>query len=200
MHGDDGLPLLARPLDDGAGWELCSPGVGLYAQAPPRGCLLGPGSPAGVLVVLERPQSLRVPEGLAGYVDSDPPERRHLPVGYGTPLFRLRRDARNGLPGTGPSRAAGPEASGLVLRAPQAGRFWRRPEPGADLYLEAGAELRAGRTLGLLEVMKTFNPVKYQPGGELPERARLLRFLVEDGADVEEGQALAELEAAEGRG
>lgn len=200
MEPDDGIPLLARALEDGTGWELLSPGVGLYAEPPPRGCLLGPGARAGFLVVLERARPLRVPDAVAGYVGEDPPERRHLPVGYGTVLLRLRRTTGEGLlaPEAGVRDAV--ETSGLVLRAAQAGRFWRRPEPGAPPYVEAGAELRPGRTLGLLEVMKTFNPVKYQPGGELPERARLLRFLVEDGADVEEGQALAELEAGEGRG
>ncbi len=91
--------------------------------------------------------------------------------------------------------AAAGGATGLVVRAEQAGRFWRRPDPDAAAFTEEGAELKAGKTLGLLEVMKTFNPVKYQPGGGLPEVATAQRFLVEDGDDVEEGQALLELEA-----
>ncbi|RMH02200.1 MAG: biotin carboxyl carrier domain-containing protein [Planctomycetota bacterium] len=81
-----------------------------------------------------------------------------------------------------------------MVCAAQAGRFWRRPEPGAPPFLAAGDELAAGRTIGLLEVMKTFNPIKYQPGAGLPERAVVACFLVEDGEDVEEGTPLLELE------
>jgi len=191
MVRDDRLVLGTRRSEDG-GWELLAPDVGLYARAPERGSRRGPGETAGVLVVLQRAFRLVLPEGVAGFVDDPPPERRHLPVEHGQVLFRLVPDAE-----AAPAAAADQPAgdTGLAVRAPQAGRFWRRPEPGAAAYVEPGEELLAGRTLGLLEVMKTFNPVKYQPGGGLPERATVVRFLVEDGADVEEGQAVLELEA-----
>lgn len=193
MEGE-ALVLDARPLEDGSGWELLSPGVGLYADAPAAGSLKGPGQPAGCLVVLDRPHALLLPEGVAGTVATPPPERRHLPVGFGQVLFQVRAaaaEAVTGLPAAGP-RAEG--QAGPVVRAEQAGRFWRRPDPGAPEFAAPGDELAPGRTLGLLEVMKTFNPVRYQPGAGLPEQARLRRFLVDDGAEVEEGQALAEVE------
>ncbi|TAH35117.1 MAG: hypothetical protein EYC70_15140 [Planctomycetota bacterium] len=181
---DDTLFLKARPLSSGDGWELLSPGVGCYAQAPAAGARRGPRETAGVLVVLERSYRLLLPDGVAGYVLTPPPERKHLPVGFGTALFTLRAET------AGPAPAPAAAASGLkLLLSPQAGRFWRRPEPKAPQYVNVGDELGEGKTVGLLEVMKTFNPVKY--GG--PERARVRGFLVDDGAEVAEGQPLIEL-------
>lgn len=197
MSGDDVLELRARPLPDGSGWEILSPGVGYFAQAPELGARRGPREQAGVLLVLERPLRLVLPEGVAGSVASTPPERTHLPVGYGTPLFVLRAEAGPaGVPAAAASRggtaAVAPERK--VVTAPQAGRFWRRPEPKAPPYVQDGDELTEGRTLGLLEVMKTFNPVKYAAGGHLPARARVRRFLAADGGEVAEGQPLLELD------
>jgi acetyl-CoA carboxylase biotin carboxyl carrier protein len=187
----DSLDLIARRAEDG-GWELCAPTVGLYASAPERGCRRGPGEAAGCLLVLDRRVELRLPTGVAGFVDTAPPERRHLPAEYGQVLFRLVPDAE-AAPVVAAAEAEA--AAGLVVRSPQAGRFWRRPDPDSPAFAADGEALRAGRTLGLLEVMKTFNPVKYAPGGGLPETASVRRFLVEDGQDVEEGQPLLELEA-----
>ena len=45
--------------------------------------------------------------------------------------------------------------------------------------------------------MKTFTHVTYDPEagkGDLPERARLLRFLADDGQEVADGDGLAEVE------
>ncbi len=191
MVRDDSLVLGTRRLEDG-GWEMLAPDVGLYAKAPERGNRRGPGETAGVLIVLERSYRLLLPEGVAGFVDSPPPERKHLPVEHGEVLFRLVPDAEGAPPAA--ASAEGEATSGLVVRAQQAGRFWRRPDPDSPVFVEDGEALKPGRTLGLLEVMKTFNPVKYEAGGGLPEAAVVRRFHVADGEDVEEGQPLLELE------
>jgi hypothetical protein len=44
--------------------------------------------------------------------------------------------------------------------------------------------------------MKTFTHLVYRADGELPERARLVRFAVPDGGEVVDGAALLELERA----
>lgn len=192
MNPATGLVLAAERREDG-GWDLLSPGVGLFSEAPGEGWLLGPGGAAGMLSVLGRVERLLLPPGVRGVVASPTPEQRRRPVGYGDLLFTLAPVERgNDDAGTA---AAGPEAeTGLVVCAPQAGRFWRRPEPGSPFFVQEGETLSAGRTLGLLEVMKTFNPVKYAPGGGLPEQARAARFLVEDGGEVGHGQGVLEVE------
>ena len=55
-----------------------------------------------------------------------------------------------------------------------------------------GAVVEAGQPIGLIEVMKTFAHVRY--GGEgLPARARIVRVLVEDGAEIGAGDPLYEV-------
>ena len=104
-------------------------------------------------------------------------------------------------PGVSRARAAQPAASaasdvqGLVFRAPLAGRVYFRPSPDKPHFVEAGAVIARGTTVCLLEVMKSFNRIAYG-GDSLPERARVVRLLVEDGADVDPGTPILQLEPA----
>jgi biotin carboxyl carrier protein len=90
---------------------------------------------------------------------------------------------------------AASEVDGLVFRAPLAGRVYFRPAPGKPNFVEAGGMVERGMSICLLEVMKSFNRVAYGGAG-LPERARIVRFLIADGADVDAGTPLLQLEHA----
>lgn len=71
------------------------------------------------------------------------------------------------------------------VQSPLPGTFYRKPTPGAPVYVEVGQGVEPGSVIGLIEVMKQFSEV-------LAERAGTLQaFLVEDGEPVEPGQALA---------
>jgi len=48
--------------------------------------------------------------------------------------------------------------------------------------------------VGLIEVMKTFTHVPYHATGGLPARARVVRWIVGESADVSEGDPLLEVE------
>jgi biotin carboxyl carrier protein len=190
---DDTLTLRTEALEDGSGWRVLSPAVGLYAQAPREGSAFRAGEDCGCLIVLDRVHRLQLPSGIAGFIASAPPERKHQPVGYGDLLFELRRASDAEGFGASADEEAHDPSLGLVVRAPQAGRFYRRSSPDSPVFAEAGETIQVGRTLGLLEVMKTFNPVKYSAAGRLPESAQIVRYLVDDASDVEEGQALLEV-------
>jgi biotin carboxyl carrier protein len=85
------------------------------------------------------------------------------------------------------------DVQGLVFRAPLAGRVYFRPSPDKPRFVESGGVITRGTTVCMLEVMKSFNRIGY--GGEsLPERARVAGFLIADGADVELGTPILELE------
>jgi acetyl-CoA carboxylase biotin carboxyl carrier protein len=190
---DDALDVRVRAQADG-GWEILAPGVGLWTGAPAHGALLEPGARCGTLVTLGRARALRLPAGPSGAVASDPPTLRRAPVGAGELLFRLTPVQGGGSASVAvPTARAGEGA--LVFRAAQAGRFWRRPEPGAAAYVGEGELVENGRTIGLLEVMKTFQPVKYRAEHGLPARVKWLHWLAAEGAEVSEGEALAALEA-----
>ena len=198
----EALALVAVPLADEAGWELCSPAVGLVGELHEAGALTQPGHQVAGLRILGRRVSLLVPPGVVGHLaalDSGPGTRRLEAVAYGTPLLQVLKvvageDARF----LAAAEEAAAEEDGLALRAPQAGRFYRSPEPGAAPFVAAGEALEGGRTIGLIEVMKTFSPVKYQAGNGLPARAAAGDWLVEDGAEVEEGTPLLALDASAG--
>jgi acetyl-CoA carboxylase biotin carboxyl carrier protein len=117
-------------------------------------------------------------------------------VGAGTALYELEPLDAAGFESAEPAAAAG---SGLVLCAEQSGRFYHRPTPGDPPFVAPGGAVTDGTPVGLLEVMKTFTQVPYRARGGLPADARVVRMLTEDGADVEVGQPLLEVEARAAR-
>src|SRR5262245_23311584 len=180
--------LLERPATEGEPLRLRSPEVGTFTRALPRGALLQPGAEAGVLESLGRAFALVVPDGASGRVASDRPAGVHEPVGYGTVLYELEPITAEGAAQRDATPARGAASStassaGLVFRAPYSGRFWHRPSPQDPAFVREGDGIRAGSTLGLLEVMKTFTHLAYAPGSALPERATVVRMLVADGAE-----------------
>jgi len=182
---------------DGDEVELLVPAPGLFTLALDKGALLYAGAPAGVLRVLEREHALHVPDGVHGRVVSARPDRVQQPVGHGERLYRLAPLSAEGfgsaLADTGDAAA---DADGLVLRSPQSGRFYHRPAPGDPAFAEAGSELTAGDPVGLIEVMKTFSHVPYRAQDGLPQRARVVRLIAGDGAEVRRGDPLLEVEPA----
>jgi acetyl-CoA carboxylase biotin carboxyl carrier protein len=172
---------------------LLAPAVGLFTCAVPRGRVLVAGAPAGVLETLGLVRELVVPAGVSGRVVSDVPERVHAPIGFGTPLYELAPLAAEDELDAEAGTDAGPGGA-LVYRAPHGGRFWHRSTPGAPPFVRPGDELSVGTTVGMIEVMKTFTHLHYEPRGPLPERARLVRTLADDGAEVSDGAPLFEIE------
>jgi biotin carboxyl carrier protein len=184
--------LYLRARTQGEHVLLECPSVGLFTNAARDGMALVAGARAGTLLTLGRAYELRVPDDVAGLVDGDLHERVQSPVGYGSVLYRLRPLA--GATESASKNAAGSASSGAPLfRSPSAGRFWHRAAPGEPALASVGDVLEPGRAIGLVEVMKTFTLVHYQPSGGLPPRARVLRVLVADGAEVAEKTPLLEL-------
>ncbi|GAA4616793.1 acetyl-CoA carboxylase [Saccharopolyspora hordei] len=68
------------------------------------------------------------------------------------------------------------------------GVFYRRPSPDADPYIKPGDKVEPGQTLGLIEVMKTYNEIKAETAGVIT------KVLLDDGDEVEVGQPLFELD------
>jgi acetyl-CoA carboxylase biotin carboxyl carrier protein len=52
-----------------------------------------------------------------------------------------------------------------VLTAPSVGVFWRSPSPGAPPFVEVGATVAVGDTIGIVEVMKLMNNVTADVAG-----------------------------------
>jgi len=191
------LELTALWIDS----ELRAPAVGLWRGAPSAGEVISPGEPVGELEVLGVLYRLIVPAGAGGIVAAPVPTRAkpsgvaRVAVGYGDTLVRLDAvgdAATRTKPADSSARA---DAGGLALRAPTSGRFYCRPGPGKDAFVEAGDEVGPGTTVCLIEVMKTFNRVVYGGGG-LPERARVIAVVPKDESDLDAGDIILQLEPA----
>lgn len=180
---------------DGERVKLVCPSVGTFSRAIGEGRALVAGECAGVLTTLGASYELVVPDGVAGMVVSARPERVLQPVDFGAVLYELAPLVAGAA--TVANAAASGESSGaLVFRSPSAGRFWQRSAPTEPPLVSEGDLVETGKAVGLIEVMKTFTLVSYSSAGGLPPRAKVLRLLVADGAEVSDRTPLFELEAS----
>jgi acetyl-CoA carboxylase biotin carboxyl carrier protein len=75
-----------------------------------------------------------------------------------------------------------------TVQSPLPGVFYRRPSPEEDEFVQTGDDVSEGQTIGLVEVMKSFNELKATQSGTVKE------FLVEHGGEVTPGQDVAVIE------
>jgi acetyl-CoA carboxylase biotin carboxyl carrier protein len=183
------LPALVGKNATG-GTVLRAPKVGLFSDPPEPGLLVEPGSAIGTMTQVSRRFVLVVPPGVSGRVVIAGRAQDALPVEYGETLFAIS-------PFEGVSPAAGadaadtavPTAGTLSILAPTDGVFYRAPSLEAKPYVAVGDRIGAGRPVGLIEVMKTFNPIAYGGAG-FPDEAEIVAVLVADAEEVRAGQAL----------
>ncbi|MDW8245880.1 MAG: hypothetical protein RMJ84_04815 [Sandaracinaceae bacterium] len=187
--------LFARVEEKEGKWVLSAPCPGILRDARRKGELLKPGFSCGRLEVLGVLYTLIVPEGVHGIVVDEGihQDLRRRPVAYGDPIATIDPSKDFWADEKVTPREGEKRVDAIVWRSPIGGRFYGRPSPQAPPFIEKGAWIAKGQTIGLIEVMKTFHRLIY--GGEgFPERARVIQVLVQDGDDVSEGQALVELE------
>lgn len=173
---------------------LISPEVGLWREGPSVGRILRPRESIGRIETLGVLRTVLVPDSASGMVvERFEPTRARAPVDRKTPLVVLDPEAAGALREGPAALAAESAASGLVLPAPMGGRFYARPGPGKPPFVAVGAIIEEGHTVGLIEVMKTFNRVLYG-GPSLPNPARVVSILSRDDQDLSIGDALIEVE------
>jgi acetyl-CoA carboxylase biotin carboxyl carrier protein len=90
------------------------------------------------------------------------------------------------------SPAAGEVAkvSGVEVKSPLAGTFYRAPAPGASPFVEVGSALEAGEQVAIVEVMKLMNSIK------APVKGIVRQILAENDTMVKMGQTLMIIEPA----
>ena len=74
------------------------------------------------------------------------------------------------------------------IQSPLPGTFYRKPAPEDPNFIEDGASIAVGDTIGLVEVMKTFHEVKAEIAGDNAH------FQIENEAPVMVGAVLVELD------
>jgi len=92
------------------------------------------------------------------------------------------------VPAAAPAAAAPAAPTGPVIPAPLNGTFYRSPAPGKPNLAEAGATVKAGEAVCIVEAMKLFNQIKAD------KTCRIVTFLANHGDPVKKGQPLAQIE------
>ena len=184
------LPVLVAALPDG-GTIVCAPKVGIWSAPPRNGSVVAAGSVVGRLTQLRHRFELVIPDGVAGRVEIQNRLDDLAPVAYGAPLFRIvaTGPALAAVTTGRPQSSAQQDGDGLKVLAPTDGVFYRSPAKGARPYVVAGDRIATGQPVGLIEVMKTFNPIAYG-GPELPDEAEVVELVAADEAEVRAGQLL----------
>lgn len=119
---------------------------------------------------------------------------QELDVNDGGTRIRIAKKRTLGPDGAEPAQAPdiapppdlGPQGPHRILSG-MTGTFYRASAPGVAPYVVEGSQVADGQRLGLIEAMKTFNPVECDVAGTV------LRILVEDGQSVSPGMPLFEI-------
>lgn len=170
-----------------------SPAVGVADGIPAEGVYLNPTEGFLTMRIMGRRHVLQLPRKVQGRVTARYIEDTRTPVAYNQPLLRLspfREDIHEGAGGSGGAAVAGAADAELIpVESPSEGIFYRRPSPDSPLYVDIGSRVTVGSVVGLVEVMKCFNQIRYGGPG-LPEQGTVAKALVEDAAEVTFGQVL----------
>lgn len=179
-----GFPTLEGAPRDAllAGEELQSPIVGVWEPGIGLGAPLMEGAPLGRIRRAGRAVVVRAPAGSGGVAVHVRPGG---PVSFGEALVA----AGEGALAVGPrpvdaSEDADVPEGVVVVRADTDGTFYQRPSPDAPPFVTPGQRIQPQDSLGLVEVMKTFNPVRAPVGGVVE------KVLVADGSGIEAGSPL----------
>ena len=89
-----------------------------------------------------------------------------------------------------PAEAPVTAPDGTLITSPMVGTFYRAYAPGEPALVEVGATVEVGQVLCILEAMKLFNELKVETAGTIR------KVLVNDGAAVEFGQPLFEIDSS----
>jgi acetyl-CoA carboxylase biotin carboxyl carrier protein len=191
--------LQAIAVRQGKDVELCSPVVGAWRGRPAEGTLVLPGSDLGEIEILGKLHRIVAPAKAVGVVTTPASAIRpaEIAVQYGDVMLVLDPEAATA--GTDVAAVVGDASTstedGLVFPSPLSGRFYARPAPDKPPFVEPGDTIETGRTIALLEVMKTFNRLTYG-GTALPPRAKVLAVIPNDGDDIDAGSPLLRIEPA----
>src|SRR5437764_376558 len=87
-----------------------------------------------------------------------------------------------------PSAAAEAKKSGLDVKSPMVGTFYKSPEPGAKAYVAVGDRVSKGQILCIIEAMKIMNEIESEYAGVIKE------IQAQDAQPVEYGQVLFKID------
>jgi acetyl-CoA carboxylase biotin carboxyl carrier protein len=188
---EGGHVLRARVGDAGMS-ELLAPSVGVFAPTVTEGDPVIAGQVVGTLDVLGVLREVILPKGIEGRVTRRVGGgRARVPVQYGDALLAIATASIGDIAAAASAVIADSQGA-LSFVAPMSGRFYGRPSPTEPPFVAQGDIVQQGQTVGLLEVMKTFNRLVYQ-GDALPDQATVREVVPNEGEDVVRGDVILAL-------
>jgi biotin carboxyl carrier protein len=188
LHDLEALGGSARPAEpieaEARNDDLRAPTVGTFTPAGGEDTTLSGGTVLGHLDRAGARHAVLVPDAVSGAASDVAPAGSW--VEYGTLLARVgatRSRSRSAKKSAAGEVAEAPPGT-TIVRADTDGTFHARREPTAPPFVTEGARVEKAATLGLVEVMKTFTPIRTSAAGTVS------RIFVKDGASVQAGQTL----------
>ena len=80
------------------------------------------------------------------------------------------------------------QQNGRIIKSPMVGTFYLKPSPTSNPYVSEGDSVKVGQVVCIVEAMKLMNEIESEFAG------KVAKVLVEDGAPVEYGTPLFEIQ------
>ena len=135
-------------------------------------------------------------KGMKIRISKSPQQRGAVQVAAPLPMAPVaapavsRMSPAQGVPAIGEGEAgaaapaAAPKPTGLEVKSPMVGTFYKSPEPGAKAYVSVGDRVSKGQIVCIIEAMKMMNEIESEYAGVIRE------VNVQDAQPVEYGQVL----------
>jgi len=186
------LSLSAIVVGEGSTYRVLSPAVGYYESQVKNEMPLAPGSAIGTLRILNKYYNLKLPENISGKVLLKNDLDFTIAVGFKDVLFKLDCSSFG-------STVSNKEIKkkkeiediedGYMIKAFTTGIFYRKPTPDSPPFVEIGKKIKKGKTLGLIEVMKSFNQIIFT-GDENFNHGVVKKIFAQDSQEVKAGDPL----------
>ncbi len=121
--------------------------------------------------------------GQAQYIAAPMPSAP-MPVYQPQPAMSAPSPAAAPAPASEKPASAAPAVSGITIKSPMIGTFYRSPSPDKPVFVNIGDEIKAGQVLCIIEAMKLFNEIEAEVSG------RLIKVMADDSTPVEYDQPL----------
>jgi 3-methylcrotonyl-CoA carboxylase beta subunit len=188
LTGDRG-PTVGEIPATASSDTLGAPSAGTWAPSVRTGGAVLVGDVLGHLDRVGSRLAVTVPAGIRGVILT---VHGASDVGYDEPLVTFGLQTGEPIEAeTGSDSSEGLPPGVVEVCSDTDGTFYSRPEPGAPEFVSVAGSVDARSTLGLIEVMKTFNPVR------APIAGVVAKVCVEDGGGVEAGQVLFWIQTAD---
>ncbi len=146
--------------DIGTKYLIRSPGVGKILFTIDDGVFITGGNKIGRMKILNKNFILRIPNDMAGSIRLLKNHERITYAAYNEIIFELEKSKKiENNESVIKEDVNITQTNGLIIKSFIDGIFFRRPSPDSEPFVQEGSLVKPGDTLGLIEVMKSFNKI-----------------------------------------